>query len=154
MEKITLDLNYLTFLATLTSFNYGWGVLRWVGGLDYLVRCLPSRPNHLRNIVCTLQKKSMLWVSTTVLQHLKFNFFWKISDIYETKKYILVWFTFKSKREKASSSSFYNKPIDDDVVKADGKIGNSVAFRFNLSHVQFRNVCVCAVYCSCTYSVD
>ena len=21
-----------------------------VGGLDYLVRCLPSRPNHLRNI--------------------------------------------------------------------------------------------------------
>ena len=22
-----------------------------MGGLDYLVRCLPSRPNHLRNIV-------------------------------------------------------------------------------------------------------
>ena len=45
--------------------------------------------------------------------------------------------TFKSK-EKAVVHSFYNKPIDDDVVKADGKIGNSVAFRFNLSHVQFR----------------
>ena len=44
----------------------------------------------------------------------------------------------KCENVRCHHSSFYNKPIDDDVVKADGKIGNSVAFRFNLSHVQFR----------------
>ena len=142
--------NYIYF--TLSTFRY--------------IKSMDSVGFSIYEYICTtLQKKSMLWVSTIELQHLKFNFFWKISDIYETKKYILVWFTFKSKREKASSSSFYNKPIDDDVVKADGKIGNSVAFRFNLSHVQFRKKwwqnlayiiyiiykCVCIVHWSCTY---
>ena len=137
---------------TLSSFRY----IKSMDSVEF--------PIYEYTYVRTLQKKSMLWVSTIVLQHLKFNFFfWKISDIYETKKYILVWFTFKSKREKASSSSFYNKPIDDDVVKADGKIGNSVAFRFNLSHVQFKKKmvtksgiyiiykCVCIVHWSCAY---
>ena len=37
--------------------------------------------------------------------------------------------TIKCENVRCHHSSFYNKPIDDDVVKADGKIGNSVAFR-------------------------
>ena len=123
-----MKISYVVYIYfTLSSFRY----IKSMDSVEF--------PIYEYTYVRTLQKKSMLWVSTIELQHLKFNFFWKISDIYETKKYILVWFTFKSKRGKASScSSFYNKPIDDDVVKADGKIGNSVAFRFNLSHVQFR----------------
>ena len=131
-----MKISYVVYIYfTISSFRY----IKSMDSVEF-----PIYEYTLCN-VRTLQKKSMLWVSTIELQHLKFNFFWKISDIYVTKKYILVWFTFKSKREKASSSSFYNKPIDDDVVKADGKIGNSVAFRFNLSHVQFRNVCMLCI---------
>ena len=40
MDKITLDLNYLTFLAMLTSFNFGWGVLRWVAWTIWSDACL------------------------------------------------------------------------------------------------------------------
>ena len=40
MAKITLNLNYLTFLAMLTSFNFGWGVLRWVAWTIWSDACL------------------------------------------------------------------------------------------------------------------
>ena len=40
MAKITLDLNYVTFLATLTSFNFGWEVLRWVAWTIWSDACL------------------------------------------------------------------------------------------------------------------
>ena len=122
-----MKISYVVYIYfTLSSF-------RFIKSMDSV-----EFPIYEYTYVRTLQK-NICYELVLVLRHIKFNFFlWKFSDIYETMKYILVWFTFKSKREKASSSSFYNKPIDDDVVKADGKIGNSVAFRFNLSHVQFR----------------
>ena len=40
MAKITLNLNYLTFLAMLISFNFGWGVLRWVAWTIWSDACL------------------------------------------------------------------------------------------------------------------
>ena len=40
MARITLNLNYLTFLAMLTSFNFGWGVLRWVAWTIWSDACL------------------------------------------------------------------------------------------------------------------
>ena len=53
MAKIALEL-FLIPNSNLSTKAYKfqfWVRGTQVGGLDYLVRCLPSRPNHLRNIV-------------------------------------------------------------------------------------------------------
>ena len=52
MAKIALELFPIPN-SNLSSKAYKfqfWVRGTQVGGLDYLVRCLPSRPNHLRNI--------------------------------------------------------------------------------------------------------
>ena len=55
MAKIALELFPIPN-SNLSSKAYKfqfWVRGTQVGGLDYLVRCLPSRPNHLRNIICS-----------------------------------------------------------------------------------------------------
>ena len=63
MAKIALELFPIPN-SNLSSKAYKfqfWVRGTQVGGLDYLVRCLPSRPNHLRNI---FQKELKVWRSS------------------------------------------------------------------------------------------